>query len=129
MATLAGLREAYQSEASDLNRQNLARFLIRNDEVAEGRMLAMAPLNGVDLGRENISALEAADVELVERRQVLGGERRNINTGLLQDPQNPGRQVVMAPVMLDYALGGISHGGAQLGTPAPRRARCPMACR
>ena len=64
-AQLAELRKAYADHPSLVNRQNLARFLIRNDQVPEGRDLAMGDLKGQELTGANITQLTGDDLALV----------------------------------------------------------------
>jgi len=64
-AQLAGLRKNFADDPSPVNRQNLARFLIRNDQADEGRDLAMGDLKGQELTGENITQLSGNDLALV----------------------------------------------------------------
>ncbi len=64
-AQLAGLRQSFADDPSVGNRQNLARFLIRNDQVPEGRDLAMGDLKGQELTGANITQLSGDDLALV----------------------------------------------------------------
>ena len=64
-AQLEGLRKAFADHPSMVNRQNLARFLIRNDQVPEGRDLAMGDLKGQELTGANITQLSGDDLALV----------------------------------------------------------------
>ncbi|MEN8006562.1 MAG: hypothetical protein ABFS42_06070 [Candidatus Krumholzibacteriota bacterium] len=73
-AELAGLRKAYADDPTDANRHDLARFLIRNDDLAEGRDLAMGDLKGQDLGADNIRQLSGDDLELVLEADRAEGE-------------------------------------------------------
>ncbi len=73
-ATLAALRVAFDGEASDKNRRDLARFLIRNGEVDEGRALAQSVLDGAALSQENIVELGAGDVELILEADRVEGQ-------------------------------------------------------
>ncbi len=73
-ATLAALRVAFDGEASDNNRRDLARFLIRNGDVAEGRALAQSVLDGAALSQENIVELGAGDVELILEADRVEGQ-------------------------------------------------------
>lgn len=73
-AQLAGLRKAFADDPSPVNRQNLARFLIRNDQVPEGRDLAMGGLKGQELTGENITQLSGDDLALVLEADRAEGE-------------------------------------------------------
>ncbi len=74
-AQLAGLRKTFADNPSAVNRQNLARFLIRNDQADEGRDLAMGDLKGQELTGENITKLSGEDLALVlEADRVEGGD-------------------------------------------------------
>lgn len=74
-AALAALRAEYAADDNDLNRQNLARFLIRSDELAEGRELARASLDGAKVTEQNVSQLAGKDVELLlEAERNAGGK-------------------------------------------------------
>jgi tetratricopeptide (TPR) repeat protein len=73
-AQLAGLRKAFADDPSPVNRQNLARFLIRNDQVPEGRDLAMGDLKGQELTGENITQLSGDDLALVLEADRAEGE-------------------------------------------------------
>jgi len=73
-AELAGLRKAYADDPNDTNRQGLARFLIRNDKVVEGRDLAMGELKGQDLAASNIKQLSGDDLALVLEADRAEGE-------------------------------------------------------
>ncbi len=75
-ATLAALRTAHSSEANDENRRNLARFMIRNGQVAQGRELALAPMGGGAINAENIVELGAGDIELILEADRIEGEVR-----------------------------------------------------
>ncbi len=73
-ATGAALQRAYDRQADAENRQNLARFLIRNGQVTAGRALAEAPLTGSALDHESLMKLAASDVELILEADRLEGE-------------------------------------------------------
>jgi len=73
-AQLAGLRKAFADDPSAVNRQSLARFLIRNDQVPEGRDLAMGDLKGQELTGENITQLSGDDLALVLEADRAEGE-------------------------------------------------------
>ena len=73
-AQLSGLRKAFADDPSAVNRQNLARFLIRNDQVPEGRDLAMGDLKGQELTGENIRQLSGDDLALVLEADRAEGE-------------------------------------------------------
>ena len=73
-AQLAGLRKSFADHPSAVNRQNLARFLIRNDQAAEGRDLAMGDLKGQELGKDNITQLSGEDLALVLEADRAEGE-------------------------------------------------------
>jgi tetratricopeptide (TPR) repeat protein len=73
-AELAGLRKAYDVEPSDANRLALSRFLIRNGDPAEGRNLAMGPLNGQQLSGDNITQLTGDELALVLEADRSEGE-------------------------------------------------------
>ncbi len=75
-ATLAALRVAHGAEASDDNRRNLARFMIRNGQVAQGRELALAPMGAGAMDIDNIVDLGAGDVELILEADRIEGETR-----------------------------------------------------
>jgi len=76
---LVNLRAAYEADSGDGNRRNLARFLIRNGQVAAGRKLAAVPLQGAVMTVENVRNLGTADVELLLEADRAAGE-----TGLAQ---------------------------------------------
>ena len=73
-AQRAGLRQAYGNDPGAENRQNLARFLIRNDQVVEGRDLAMGDLKGGELTGDNIAQLAGDDLVLVLEADRAEGE-------------------------------------------------------
>ena len=73
-ATLAALRKAHSEDANDENRRNLARFMIRNGQVAQGRELALAPMGGGAMDSENIVNLSGGDVELILEADRIEGE-------------------------------------------------------
>ncbi len=73
-AQLAGLRKAFADDPSAVNRQNLARYLIRNDQTNEGRDLAMGDLKGQELTGENITQLSGDDLALVLETDRVEGE-------------------------------------------------------
>lgn len=75
-ATLAALRAAHSEDANDENRRDLARFMIRNGQVAQGRELALAPMGGGAIDADNITNLSAGDVELVLEADRIEGETR-----------------------------------------------------
>ncbi len=76
-AQLEGLRTAFADHPSMVNRQSLARFLIRNDQVPEGRGLAMGDLKGQELTGANITQLSGDDLAL-----VLEADRTEAEAGL-----------------------------------------------
>jgi tetratricopeptide (TPR) repeat protein len=61
----ASLRKAYADDPSDENRHALAQFLIRNEDPTEGRELALVPIEGQELGKDNIRQLSGDDLALV----------------------------------------------------------------
>jgi tetratricopeptide (TPR) repeat protein len=71
------LRQAYADTPDDANRRELARFLIRNDGVAEGRDLALGELKTEGLNEGNILRIAAPDLTL-----VLEADRQEGETGL-----------------------------------------------
>ncbi len=73
-AQLAGLRKNFADHPSAVNRQNLARFLIRNAQAAEGRDRAMGDLKGQELTGENITQLSGDDLALVLEADRVEGE-------------------------------------------------------
>jgi tetratricopeptide (TPR) repeat protein len=73
-AKLAGMRKSYEENPTDSNRHELARFLIRNDKVEEGRDLAMGELKGQELGKNNILQLSGDDLALVLEADRAEGE-------------------------------------------------------
>jgi tetratricopeptide (TPR) repeat protein len=73
-AQLAGLRKAYADDPTAGNRQGLARFLIRDDQVVEGRDLAMGDLKGQELTGDNITQLAGDDLALVLEADRAEGE-------------------------------------------------------
>jgi tetratricopeptide (TPR) repeat protein len=73
-AKLAGLRKTFADSPSDMNRLELARFLIRNDQVVEGRDLAMGELKGQELTGANITQLSGDDLALVLEADRAEGE-------------------------------------------------------
>ncbi len=73
-AQLAGLRKAYADDPTAGNRQGLARFLIRNDQIVEGRDLAMGDLKGEELTGDNITQLAGDDLALVLEADRTEGE-------------------------------------------------------
>jgi cytochrome c-type biogenesis protein CcmH/NrfG len=96
------LRRAYAGEPSDENRHALAKFLIRNGDPVEGRELALAPLKGQKLGKDNIRQLSGDDMALVLEADRAEGEDELALTlvraleGGAEDPWNH-------PVMWIYA--------------------------
>jgi hypothetical protein len=68
------LRKNFADNPSAVNRQNLARFLIRNDQAAEGRDLAMGDLKGQELTGDNITQLSGEDLALVLEADRAEGE-------------------------------------------------------
>jgi len=73
-AKLAGLRKNFADDPSDQNRHELARYLIRNDNMVEGRGLAMGDLKGQELTGENITRLSGDDLALVLEADRTEGE-------------------------------------------------------
>jgi len=73
-AALTKLRDTYASQTNDLNRQNLARFLIRSGELDEGRELARASLGGGVVTADNVTELSIGDVELLLEAERAAGE-------------------------------------------------------
>jgi tetratricopeptide (TPR) repeat protein len=73
-AKLAELRKNFADDPSDQNRQELARYLIRNDQVVEGRGLAMGDLKGQELTGENITQLSGDELALVLEADRAEGE-------------------------------------------------------
>ncbi len=73
-AKLAGLRKSFADSPTDKNRQELARFLIRDGEVVAGRDLAMGELKGQELTGNNITRLSGDDLALVLEADRAEGE-------------------------------------------------------
>ena len=73
-AELASLRKNYADDPTDSNRLELARFLIRNDQVDEGRDLAMGELKGQELTGANIRQLSGDDLTLILEADRAEGE-------------------------------------------------------
>jgi tetratricopeptide (TPR) repeat protein len=68
------LRQAYADHPNDANRHELARFLIRDVDPAEGRSLALAPLKGEEVSAGNIRQLSGDDLALVLEADRKEGE-------------------------------------------------------
>jgi len=64
-AKLEELRKAYATEPSDETRRDLARYLIRNVDPAEGHKLALGSFTAGDLETSKIREIPAPDMELI----------------------------------------------------------------
>jgi len=76
-ATETALRRAWAAEPGDASRRALARYLIRHDQVPEGRDLALGDLKEAGLNEGNILAIAAPDLTL-----VLEADRQEGDAGL-----------------------------------------------